>query len=56
MNNKNQEIKFAICVTDDVPVLVGYIVLEQLDFVADNSNQKLIPNPAYGGEYAVDLY
>lgn len=43
-------------VPDDVPVLVGYLVLEQLDFVANHATQKLIPNPAHGGEYALDLY
>jgi predicted aspartyl protease len=43
-------------IPDDVPVLVGYVVLEILDFVPDTSNQRLIPNPAHGGEYAVDLY
>ena len=41
---------------DDVPVLVGYIVLEQLDLVPNTSNQKLLPNPAHNGEYALDLY
>ena len=41
---------------EDVPNLVGYIILEQLDFVADTANQKLIPNPEHGGEYALDLY
>jgi predicted aspartyl protease len=41
---------------NDVPVLVGYLVLEQLDFVVDTSIQKLIPNPAHDGEYALDLY
>lgn len=40
----------------EMPVLVGYIVLEVLDFVVDSSNQKLIPNPAHGGEYAIDMY
>ncbi len=43
-------------VPNDVPILVGYLVLEQLDFIADSSSQKLIPNPAHGGEYALDLY
>ncbi len=43
-------------VPDDVPALVGYLVLEQLDLVADTSARKLIANPAHGGEYAVDLY
>ena len=41
---------------EDVPNLVGYIILAQLDFVADTANQKLIPNPEHGGEYALDLY
>lgn len=43
-------------VPDDVPVLVGYIILEQLDFVPDPKQQKLIPNPAHDGEYALDMY
>ncbi|MFH1563659.1 MAG: retroviral-like aspartic protease family protein [Nitrospirota bacterium] len=43
-------------VPNDVPILVGYLILEQLDFVADTSTQKLIPNPAHDGEYAIDLY
>jgi predicted aspartyl protease len=43
-------------VPGDVPVLVGYIVLEQLDFVVDTLSQRLIPNPAHGGEYALDQY
>ena len=43
-------------IPDDVPVLVGYIILEQLDFVADPIQQKLVPNPAHDGEYALDLY
>ena len=43
-------------VPDDVPVLVGYIILEQLDFVPDSSNQRFIPNPAQNGEYAIDSY
>lgn len=41
---------------DDVPVLVGYIVLEQLDFVVSPSIQRLIPNPASKGKYALDMY
>jgi predicted aspartyl protease len=43
-------------VTDDVPVLIGYIVLEQLDFVVNPSIQRLIPNPANGGKWTLDLY
>jgi len=43
-------------IPDDVPVLVGYIILEQLDFVPDPKQQKLIPNLAHDGEYALDMY
>ena len=43
-------------VPDDVPVLVGYLILEQLDFVANCSSHTITPNPAHGGEYALDLY
>jgi predicted aspartyl protease len=43
-------------IPDDVPVLVGYLILEQLDFVPDPNQQKLIPNPAHDGEYALDMY
>jgi len=43
-------------VPNDVPVLVGYLILEQLDFVANTSTQKLISNPSHDGEYALDLY
>jgi len=43
-------------ISDEVPVLVGYLVLEQLDFVPDPIQQKLIPNPAHDGEYALDMY
>ncbi|MEW6686811.1 MAG: retroviral-like aspartic protease family protein [Candidatus Edwardsbacteria bacterium] len=54
---QGREGKFDVLeVPDDVPVLVGYIVLEQLDLVADTSRGKLIPNPSHNGEYALDLY
>jgi len=43
-------------IPDDVPVLVGYLILERLDFVLDPKQQKLIPNPAHDGEYALDMY
>lgn len=43
-------------IPDDVPVLMGYVILEQLDLVPDLKQQKLIPNPAHDGEYALDMY
>jgi len=41
---------------DDCPVLIGQIPLELLDFVVDAVNQRLIGNPAHGGEHIIELY
>ena len=42
-------------VTDDVPVLIGQLPIEQLDFVIDARSQTLIGNPAHGGEHMFEL-
>jgi predicted aspartyl protease len=41
---------------DDCPVLIGQVPLEILDFVVDPVGQKLIGNPAHGGERMMELY
>ncbi len=41
---------------DDCPVLIGQIPLEMLDFVVDPIGQRLIGNPAHGGEHIIELY
>jgi len=43
-------------VPNDVPVLIGQIPLEYLDFVIDPRSQRLIGNPAHGGEHMFELY
>jgi predicted aspartyl protease len=43
-------------VPDDCPVLVGQMALEGLDFVVDPVGQRLIGNPAHGGEHIIELY
>jgi predicted aspartyl protease len=43
-------------VPDDVPVLVGQLPLEALDLVVDPRRQRLIGNPAHGGEHIIELY
>jgi predicted aspartyl protease len=43
-------------VPDDCPILIGQIPLELLDFVVDPSGQRLIGNPAHGGEHIIELY
>lgn len=43
-------------VPDDFPVLIGQIPLELLDWVVDPRGQKLIGNPAHGGEHVMEVY
>jgi predicted aspartyl protease len=42
-------------VSEKAPVLIGQIPLEIMDFVVDPRAGKLIPNPAHGGEWMIDL-
>lgn len=41
---------------DDCPVLIGQVPLELLDFVVDPQSQRLIGNPAHGGEHMIEMY
>jgi predicted aspartyl protease len=43
-------------VPDEVPVLIGQIPLEMLDFVVDMQGRRLTGNPAHGGEHVLELY
>lgn len=43
-------------VPDGVPVLIGQIPLELLDFVVDPKSQRLIGNPEHGGEHVLEMY
>ena len=43
-------------VPNTVPVLVGQLPLEHLDFVIDMRGRKLIGNPAHGGEHMYELF
>jgi len=43
-------------VPDGVPVLIGQIPLEHLDFVVDLRSRSLIGNPEHGGEHVYELY
>jgi predicted aspartyl protease len=43
-------------VPDEVPVLIGQLPLEHLDFVVDLRSHTLIGNPAHGGEHIYELY
>lgn len=43
-------------VPDDVPVLIGQIPLEILDFVVHPQEQKLVGNPRHGGKQMFEMY
>jgi predicted aspartyl protease len=43
-------------VPDDCPMLVGQVPLEVMDFVVDPVGQRLIGNPAHGGEQMYEQY
>jgi len=43
-------------VPEDCPVLIGQVPLELLDFVVDPQGQRLIGNPAHGGEHMIEMY
>ena len=42
-------------VPDQVPVLVGQIPLEFMDFIVDPVNRRLVGNPEHGGQQVLEL-
>ena len=42
-------------VADECPVLIGQVPLELMDFIVDPVRQRLIGNPAHGGEQLMEL-
>jgi hypothetical protein len=43
--------------SDDRPVVIGRLVVESmLDFVVDEAGERLIGNPAHGGEQRLEMY
>ena len=42
--------------SDDQPVVIGRLPLQLLDFVIDPSGERLIGNPAHGGEQMIEMY
>jgi predicted aspartyl protease len=41
-------------ISDDLPVIVGQVPLELMDWVIDMRGQRLIGNPEHGGEHMMD--
>lgn len=43
-------------IPDNLPVLIGQVPLELLDWVVDPIGQRLIGNPEHGGQQMVDVF
>ncbi len=43
-------------IPDGSPVLIGQIPLEDMDLVPFPKEQKLLPNPAHGGEWEIEIW
>jgi predicted aspartyl protease len=43
-------------VPENVPVLIGQVPLELLDFVVDPQGGRLIGNPAHGGQHMFEMF
>jgi predicted aspartyl protease len=46
----------AAAISDDCPALIGQVPLELLDFIVDPVGQRLLGNPAHGGEQMFDMF
>jgi len=42
--------------SNECPALIGQVPLEMLDWVVDPIGQRLIGNPAHGGEHMFDMF
>lgn len=43
-------------IDDSFPVIIGQIPLEALDWVVDVNGQRLIGNPAHGGNHVIEVF
>lgn len=43
-------------IADDLPVIIGQIPLENMDWVIDMRGRQLIGNPAHGGEHILEVF
>lgn len=41
---------------DNIPALIGYLVLEEMDWVVDSKSQEIIGNPLNDGKWVIDMY
>ena len=54
---KDRNTEMEVMESDErTPPLIGYLILEALDFVVDTQSRQLIGNPKHDGRRIVDLY
>jgi clan AA aspartic protease len=54
---KGRDIQMQVMENDPTtPPLIGYLILEAMDFVVEPKSQKILPNPAHDGKWIIDLY
>ena len=54
---KDRTVEMQVMESDEkTPPLIGYLVLEALDFVVNPKTQGVMGNPEHDGEWIVDLY
>lgn len=41
---------------DNIPALIGYLVLEEMDWVVDPKSQEIKGNPLNDGNWVIDMY
>jgi clan AA aspartic protease len=41
---------------DNVPALIGYLVLEEMDWVVNPKTQEIMGNPLNDGKWIIDMY
>jgi clan AA aspartic protease len=41
---------------DSVPALIGYLVLEEMDWVVNPKTQEIMGNPLNDGKWVIDMY
>jgi hypothetical protein len=44
-----------VVVGDELPVIIGQVPLELMDWVVDPKGQRLVGNPEHGGEQMIDI-
>jgi len=53
---RDREIRMDVMENDEsTPPLIGYLVLENMDFVVDTKSQRITPNPEHDGKWVADL-